>query len=497
MDESYTGVVNNTQKLLIVLIGISISLNLISLIGFSLRDWDEGVFALQGQWLASGFIEGKPYNLQTPPLYPLIAGIGLLLFKGNALILPLLSFIFSITTLVIVYNIANFLYNRETAFYSVALFAANEYFFFFSKSALSDSMFLFFFTAAVLYLLYSKTGHIKYFLLSGIFITLAMYTKYSGMILIIYAIILGIITGMNKDWKWYIFHIAMPLILFLPIIYFFSRFTSVAGTGQRLLSLFGINYHRHLFYLIVFAPTLILTAIISQFKRPDKNMSNKIILIMVAIYFVFLGLYYPYFRLAYPLIMFIAIIGASSNIQSRIKSWVVLIATIIGIAFSIPTIVYQNRLPIRFAHEVLKYIRKNDVKVLFSSTTPNIEYYLEGSYAIPDNHSWYKISEKYPIFKGKNKILHHSENELKLGEEILIAHATINDSLKVLYPEIFENSQLILAYNFIDAPLYLKDIFNPAQEQNFELYKIEINDQYLADKIWQFGFNKGISVLIY
>ncbi|OGC41198.1 hypothetical protein A2Y85_05190 [candidate division WOR-3 bacterium RBG_13_43_14] len=497
MEEFSTGAANNTQKLLLILIGLSICVNLISIIGFSLRDWDEGVFALQGQWLTSGFSQGKPYNFQTPPLYPVIAGVGMLLVKGDPMILPVFSFLFSIATLIIIYYLGKHLYGSETAIFAIALFTSTELFFFFSKSGLSDAMFLFFFSIAFLNIVRNKKGRMKYFMFSGAFITLAMYTKYSGIVLLAYAIITGIIMGMHKNWKWYVFQIAIPIILFSPLIFLYIKFTPGTNIEQRFAELIGINYHNHLYYLIAFAPAPVILGCSAQFKRSKENLSNKIIIFSIIIYFILLGLYYPYFRLDYPLIMLMAIAGASLNIQPGLKNWIILVTAIIGIAFSVPTIIYQNRIPVRYANEVKRYIGQENIKILYSTVPPNIEYYLQGNFTVMDNHPWFTITETYPVFRTGHRILYRSENELKPGEEILIAHASINDSIKSVFPDIFTKSQLILSYKFIDAPLYQKDIFNRPQEQRFELYKLKIDDQSLADKIWQMGFKKGISVLVY
>ncbi len=491
------GAISSARKILLILIGLSLGASLISIIGFSLRDWDEGVFVLQGQWLTSGFSQGKPYNFQTPPLYPFVAGLSMRLIGGNPAALPIVSFLFSIATLFVVYYAGRVFYDSDTAFFAPCLLASTELFHFFSKSGLSDAVFLFFFTFAFFNMIRNRRGRLRYFILSGVFITLAMYTKYSGAALLAVAIVVGIVLGLHRNWRWYAFQIALPVLFFSPLVFLYAHFGRASDTGQRLLELFGFNYHRHLYYLIVFAPTTALIGIIAQFKPGFGGASFRMTTLASVIYLALLGVYYPYFRLGYPLIMLLALNGAALKIDARFKTWIILAAAAIGTVFSLPTIMYRNRVPADFGGRTREYVHQKQIRILYSSVPPNIEYYLQGDHAIPDNHPWYSVASEYPALGRGRRILHRSDNELEPGEEILIAHASINDSLKSALPEIFSRAELIFSSEFIDAPLYLKDIFHRSQAQRFELYRLRIDDSLVADMIWKIGFRKGISVLVY
>lgn len=498
MGESFIGGVNKDRirKTLLVLIGVSLCVNLISLIGYSLRDWDEGVFALQGQWLTGRFTQGKPYNFQTPPLYPLIAGLGMRMTGGNPIILPILAALLSVATLFLLFYSARELYGPVDAVYAVALFATTEMFFFFSKSGLSDALFLFLFCGAFFNIVRNKNDRVKYYLLSSMFIVLAIYTKYSGIILVSYALTAGILTGAYKKWKWLLCQIILPVIACVPLVILYLKFAGGADTGRRFAELIGINYHKYLYYLMVFAPAPLLLALFSLFRPNDRNMSNKMLIVAVVVYAVLLGLYFPYIRLAYPLVALIAISGAGINIPPVFKGNIVLVAAIAGVAFSVPTIVYNNRVPARYAAEVCRYKKQEDIEYLYSNTPPNIEYYLPGEFAVPENHAWAQMISRYPGFSGGHKIIRRSKNELPTGNRILIAHASINDSLKSILPDIYSHSQLVFSLRFIDAPLYRKDIFNRYREQRYELYRVGAVERATADSVWQMGFRKGISLLI-
>ena len=54
-----------------VIIGCFVLWGVLYLQYATLIDWDEGIFALQGQWLSTAGSQGKPFNFQTPPLFPL------------------------------------------------------------------------------------------------------------------------------------------------------------------------------------------------------------------------------------------------------------------------------------------------------------------------------------------------------------------------------------------------------------------------------------------
>ena len=57
----------------------------------TLIDWDEGVFALQGEWFSSSGLFGKPYNFQTPPLFQLFIAVLFKLLGVHAFILHFIS----------------------------------------------------------------------------------------------------------------------------------------------------------------------------------------------------------------------------------------------------------------------------------------------------------------------------------------------------------------------------------------------------------------------
>ena len=93
-----------------LIVGLFVILNGINLTRTCLIDWDEGVFALQGKWIETIGAEGKPFNFQSPPLYQTLIAF---LFKSlghKDFILPLLSIIFSVLTIYIVFYLFKTLY---------------------------------------------------------------------------------------------------------------------------------------------------------------------------------------------------------------------------------------------------------------------------------------------------------------------------------------------------------------------------------------------------
>jgi len=130
------------KRLLIhLIVGLFVILNVVNLASTCLIDWDEGVFALQGKWIATIGAEGKPFNFQTPPLYQTLIASLFKLLGHRDFILPLLSIIFSVFTIYLIFHLVKELYSIEESIYAVILFMTTEFFLFFSNQHLQLRIF--------------------------------------------------------------------------------------------------------------------------------------------------------------------------------------------------------------------------------------------------------------------------------------------------------------------------------------------------------------------
>jgi len=489
---------NNLVHLIVILF---VLINAFRIVNFTLIDVDEGIFALQSQWLTTIGEHGKPFNFQTPPLYQILIALLFKLFKTNTIVFPLLSTIASIITIYLVFCLTGLFYSRQESLYAVIFFIITEYFFFFSRSGLSDATFLAFFIAAIFFFAKGiKCDKINHFLLAGIFTAFALYTKYSAFVLPVIFLIVGILHRKTINRKWFVLSIIIPSLLYLPYIYLFLRIIQIPMIGFRHMRLIGINHLKFLYYLFAYAPIpLFLTVIyvLSSVKKIKRL--GTYLFISMSIFFVAVGFYYPYFRLGYPLVPLLSISAAKFITKTnKFKPYIAIACIAVSLLLGLKTLTYKSDVPKRAAELVEQYAEKENVNYIYAVVPPNITFYMGGEIIIPSNHPWSKIGRKIPVFLKKKKIMYPDENLLLNEDKVLLIHATTIDSVKQENIELYNSGSLLTSIEFIDAPVYYKDIFNAFRKskQIYEVYLFEsekLSEQ--IDMLWNLGFDQRITVI--
>ncbi len=481
-----------------IVIGCFLLWGVLNLQHAALIDWDEGIFALQGQWLSTAGSQGKPFNFQTPPLFQLILSFMFAVVRAQPFVLPLISIVFSCLTIVLVFLLGKMLYSSREGLYAVLLFVSTEFFLFFSRSGLSESTFLFFFIAAVFFFFRGlKHDSTRYFLLSGLFTTAALYTKYSAFPLLVIFFIIGILKTKTINRKWLILTVILPILLYVPYFFLFLNVVGHSGISARHVSLLGIHHHQFLYYLIRFAPFPLLFALLQTTNKQERSTWDFYILVPVLVFFVFLGFYYHYFRLAYPIIPFLAILAA--RYIKRQKTYVIAVIFIISFGLSIDTVTYRTDTPHDIGVAVRQFARDEHIQYVYTSVPPNIDFYVGGEIAIPETHPWHALGEKFPAFVRSRKVLYPHNNELQQENKLLVVYATAYDTLDLITAELLSHSKMITNIEFLDAPVYYKDIFNP-QRNSAQLYRVYLVERKMMgdtmDQFWQLGFNQRFTVML-
>jgi hypothetical protein len=497
----FPGTIIKKQYSIHLIVLVFVILSVINLRNTGLIDWDEGVFALQGQWLATLGADGKPFNFQTPPLFQILIALLFKIVGSHDIVLPLLSLVFSGLTLYFIFYLATYLFSEEEAIFTVIIFMATEFFLFFSTSGLSDATFLFFFITSIFFFIKSvERNRTSDFLLTMFCTTLALYTKYSGITLPLIFIIIGYFYRKQLRRRWFLFSIIIPIIVFIPYIYLFFRFVQIHEIGSRHVSLLGINHMKYLLYLFIFAPIpliLSLIYVVVSFKKLTQWDSS--LLIMVLIFFIVLGFYYPFFRLLYPLIPFLSILAARVIVQThRYKTYLLMFSILVSIALGAQTIFYKRDVPRNVAKYVNRLAEEENIHVIYTIVPPNVYFYISGSIAVPINHPWFAIGKKFPVLLEKKKIMYPEDNQLLSQEKIILVHATAADSMKQKNNALYSTGTLLKSIEFIDAPVYYKDIYNPQRniKQIYEIYEFNTKtmDEHIDD-LWRLGFDRHVEVI--
>lgn len=483
--------------LIYLIILIIFIVSIINLRNLSLIDWDEGVFALQAKWFSSMGTEGKPFNFQTPPLFQILIALFFKLFGYKEWVLPLISIIFSVLTIYIIFLFYTRIYNETIALFGVLLFISTEYFLFFSKSGLSDATFLFFFFTA-LYFFYRAFENEKksYFLLCGLFTLLACYTKYTGLILFLIYLILSLTMVKKRSFSFYLFTIIIPVLLLLPYFIIFIKIVSIKGIFSRHSKLLGINHLKFLYYLLRFAPLIFISALFYRIK--EKN--DYFVLATILTFFIILGFYYPYLRLAYPLIPFLALFSASFIYRfKKVRTYLFGTIFFVNIFLSYDTIIYHSKIPSLISQKVNNLCESYKIDYIVTVIPPNILFNISGDIVLTENHTFRDTKINKITGVDKRIIIKKDVNLIKEEKQILFLASNI-------FPEIDEKllpfklkADYKESIEFIDAPIYYKDIFNElrTKKQIYEIFILEIEklNDIEQDSLWQLCLESGVTII--
>ncbi len=478
-----------------LIVVITILLNVVNLKNLSLIDWDEGAFALQSKWLASAGSEGKPFNFQTPPLYQVIIASLFKIFGYRDWILPFISIICSAIAVCITFLLAKELYNETTGLFASILFISTEYFIFFSKSGLSDATFLLFFIASI-YFFYQgiQKNQKMYYIYCGIFTLLACYTKYSGPILFLIYLFIGIRRYKEINRFWYIFTIIIPILLLLPYFFIFVKIISITGITQRHGKLLGINHLKFLFYLIRFSPLIFISAILYRIKTKIDYFVLTIILIL----FFALGFYYPYFRLALPLIPLLSIFAARYLSQfKKMRYFILGLIFSVNIIIGFNTLTYHSNVPPLISSKVDTVCERYKTNYILTLVPPNIVFYLNGKILQPTTSLPPKLLNNKFL---KNREFIKIDQNLFIGQKhILFIYSTVFEEFESRVASLIPKASKIDSIEFIDAPVYYKDLFNTLRnkKQIYEIYlfKVAEFDSTSLYDLWQITLQPGATVI--
>lgn len=418
------------------------------------------------------------------------------------MLLPILSIVFSCITIFVVFNLAKELYSPLLGLYSIIFLVVTEFFIFFSKSGLSEATFACFFTASFLFFIRGiKYNTISQFLLAGLFVALALYTKYSAFPLLIAFLIIGFMQRERLTSTWFLLAIILPLACYVPYLYAFLRIVQIPEISARHGGLLGLNHVKFLLYSLIFAPIPFTFSIIYSIINVRHYERWDIYLYIVIItFYVTLGFYHPYFRLVYPLIPFLAIIAARFIHQiGRHKAYVLIVSVLISLLLGVQTMKYKSDTPSELGQLIDHYCEKEAITYVYTIVPPNISFYVKGTIAIPANHPWFKIGKRYPIFLRERNVIYEDNNVLAAEGKILLLHASMYDSLKQKYPDLYSRGRRLEVLEFKDAPIYYEDIYNPYRtiEQLYEIYLFDTKElKESINTLWNLGFEREVTLVI-
>jgi eukaryotic-like serine/threonine-protein kinase len=166
-----------------------------------------------------------------PPLYMWLMSLSYQVFGFSNFSTRLVSPVFGILTLIMVYYLGKLLFNRKVGFISAIVLGTFATFFSFSGHAMTDVMFVFFIVSSIYFILLSEKGQRSnwYAALAGAFFGLALMTKQiQAFLLPLIVVSYFLVTKKSPRFlftKRFALFIGVGLLIFLPwVIYMMLRF---------------------------------------------------------------------------------------------------------------------------------------------------------------------------------------------------------------------------------------------------------------------------------
>ena len=226
-------------------------------------NWDEVTHLNRALELKSGLLNDFVRDSFYPPLFPFFTTVSFDLFGASLFSARLVSAIFSVLTLWVVYEFANSMYGEKTALLSTVFLAVMPGYFWLSRLALIEITLVFFFTLSLFFFYRWLTVKKNYFaILSGLALGLGFLAKYqivaAGALMIVCILFLG-----RGRLKWFFSRFTLLIVASLAMVipwlviaykvlssYVFEQWIYALQMGNPGRSLYSGRFPVPVFYIV-------------------------------------------------------------------------------------------------------------------------------------------------------------------------------------------------------------------------------------------------------
>jgi len=145
----------------------------------AIHDYDEGVYSLGAHFISQGYMPYQDFMLTHPPLYNLVLASVYKIFSYDFFYGKYLSVALSLACIVLIYLVGKKMYHPTTGLAAAALFAVSPMMMYFGRRCVQESMGVLFIVAAAYFAFdFINTSKSNRLFFSGLFLGLAVATKY-------------------------------------------------------------------------------------------------------------------------------------------------------------------------------------------------------------------------------------------------------------------------------------------------------------------------------
>lgn len=312
-------------KSLFLIILLFVSVRLYFLITDQRIWWDSAVNLATADWLLS-----KKYYIEffRPPVWPIVLATFGSLFGVSFALERILSFTFSLVSLVLMYFGLQHTY-RRIAIYSAFMLTVFPFNIIFSYR-LYESFSIFINTAVLMiFLLYIKTMKTKFLFVSGILLGIAVLTKYIAGFFFLFFVIVLIIKKMKKELIIFFISFCLP---FIP--WFLFYWINFSNPLYPLIENFSVTFSKPFgtwYSMLLYMPEVFGLGVFLILLSPRKNDKiQNVFLITIAIFLITFSLL-PHKEARYLLVLtpMVAITSANSLLVLKKKIRIFLMLVLI------------------------------------------------------------------------------------------------------------------------------------------------------------------------
>jgi 4-amino-4-deoxy-L-arabinose transferase-like glycosyltransferase len=275
--------------------------------------WDETVHLVGGFMLYQGHFDEYAMFTRYPPLVDALTAGSFAVFGVSVASARLVSVMFSLLILVVVFAFANKAYNRKAAFVACIFLATMPGFIYQARFALLDIPMIFFFVTAIL-LFYSwlKSGKTSTLIIAGLVFGTATLAKHQAIVAVL--VMLAALPWLfyrNRTFKAKISRFPLIIlssaIIILPMLYWiyisgiFWQWINLIQNSDMLTNAYSARFPQPVFYLIemtmpynylhpIYLPIFALGLAGLGFMLWRKSPEDKLLLVWFAVIYVFFTL---------------------------------------------------------------------------------------------------------------------------------------------------------------------------------------------------------------